>query len=255
MTERAAVAIEVSDLRVRFGDETVLDGIDLTVEEGEFLSVLGPSGCGKSTMLRIFGDLAQAEGEVKIFGEPHVESWQKLAYVFQQPRLLPWRTALSNVMLGVQLRQGRGDRPGRRARAQESLDRVGLGHLPNRRAHVLSGGEQQRVAIARGLSVDPRILLMDEPFSALDIQTRTQLRRQIVSLWQETGLTTVFVTHDVDEAIVVSNRIVVFSPKPTRVVADIRLTADHPRDPRDPSLDPVREEIVEALGGLEVLRS
>lgn len=254
MATTTSNAIDVSSLRVAYGDQVILDGVDLSVREGEFLSLLGPSGCGKSTMLRVFGDLASAEGQVRVFGEPPADAWQQLAYVFQQPRLLPWRTALSNVMLGVQLRDGRGDRANRKARALKALEQVGLADVPERRAHVLSGGEQQRVSIARGLSVDPRILLMDEPFSALDIPTRTQLRQQIVTLWQQTGLTTVFVTHDVDEALVVSSRVVVFSPKPTHIVADIDLGQPHPRDPRDPALDQARAQIVEALGGLEVLQ-
>lgn len=246
-------AVDISDLSIRFGDETVLDHLDLTVEEGEFLCLLGPSGCGKSTLLRVIGGLIPAQGAVLVFGQAPRDAWDQLAFVFQQSRMLPWRSALSNVMLGMQLRFGRRNRAERREIAMDALRKVGLDNVWKRPAHVLSGGEQQRVAIARGLSVRPRILMMDEPFSALDLQTRRQLREQIVKLWEETGITTIFVTHDVDEALVVGNRIVTFSPKPTRIVDDLTIDVPHPRDARSAAMDPYRRRIVTALGGLEVL--
>lgn len=246
-------AVAISGLSIRFGYETVLDGLDLDVEEGEFLCLLGPSGCGKSTLLRIIGGLIPARGSVLVFGLPPREAWSQLAFVFQQARLLPWRSALSNVMLGMQLRSGRRGKAERREIALDALAKVGLENVWNRAAHVLSGGEQQRVAIARGLSVRPRILMMDEPFSALDLQTRRQLREQIVALWQETGITTIFVTHDVDEALYVGRRVVTFSPKPTRIVEDLVIDVPHPRDVRSPEVEPYRRRIINALGGLEVL--
>jgi NitT/TauT family transport system ATP-binding protein len=246
-------AVSITGLSIRFGDETVLDDLALDVEEGEFLCLLGPSGCGKSTLLRVIGGLIPARGSVQVFGLPPREAWSQLAFVFQQARLLPWRSALSNVMLGMQLRSGRRGKAERREIALDALAKVGLENVWNRAAHVLSGGEQQRVAIARGLSVRPRILMMDEPFSALDLQTRRQLREQIVALWQETGITTIFVTHDVDEALYVGRRVVTFSPKPTRIVEDLVVDVPHPRDVRSPEMEPYRKRIINALGGLEVL--
>jgi NitT/TauT family transport system ATP-binding protein len=244
-------AIEVRDLEVRYGSGIVIDGLDLQVETGEFLCLLGPSGCGKSTLLRNIGGLAtHARGAITVNGRREEEGWEHLAYVFQAPRLVPWRSALANVVLGLELRGGVTSRAERRKAAQEAMRVVGVEHLADRPAHLLSGGEQQRVAIARALAVQPDVLLMDEPLSALDVTTRRQLRAELVSLWRRTGLTIVFVTHDVDEAIAIGSRIVVFSPKPTRVLTDIQVDLPDERNPLSDEFSRLRRDLM--LGFEEV---
>ncbi|MDT0183949.1 ABC transporter ATP-binding protein [Microbacterium sp. ARD31] len=247
-------AVTFTDLRVQYGASTVIDDLDLSIRQGDFTCFLGPSGCGKSTMLRIVGELLEpAGGEVTVLGEPTSTAWSQLAYVFQAPRLVPWRSAIGNIELGLQLRGIRLNRKQRRLRAMESMETIGIAHLADRPAHQLSGGEQQRVAIARALAVRPKVLLMDEPFSALDVQTRRQLRQEIVSVWKNTGLTIIFVTHDVDEAIIVGNRVVVFSPKPTVLLADKSVDLPKPIDVSSAGFTRLHEEIVHLFGSTEAI--
>jgi len=229
-------AVNLESLRIQYGASVVIDQLDLTIRDGDFTCFLGPSGCGKSTLLRIIGALIEpAAGHVTVLGEPAEQSWDRLGYVFQDPRLVPWRAAVGNVVLGLQLRGVRGSKKELHERAMDAMATVGITHLASRPAHQLSGGERQRVAIARALAVQPKVLLMDEPFSALDVQTRRELREEIVSFWNKTDLTIIFVTHDVDEAIAVGNRIVVFSPKPTVLLADIPV--DLPKPARTDSVE------------------
>jgi NitT/TauT family transport system ATP-binding protein len=224
------MTIELTAVSKRFGALTAVDRIDLAVAEGEVLCLLGPSGCGKSTSLRIIGDLLGIDaGVVTVDGEAPAARWRDIAFVFQSPRLAPWRTALDNVVLGMELRFDRMDKAAMRAKAAELLALVGLAADAGKYPRMLSGGERQRVALARALAVDPRIVLMDEPFSALDPNTRRRLREEIVAIWQRTGKTIVFVTHDVDEAITLADRIVLLSAKPTRVIETLAIDAPRPR--------------------------
>ena len=246
-------AIEIEGLSIVFGEDVVMERLDLRVEDGDFLCLLGPSGCGKSTLLRILGGLAKAEGRVRVLGEPPQTSWQHLAYVFQTPRLARWRNAMDNVALGLELRGMPGTKNEHRERAEGYLAQLGLAELARRPAHVLSGGEQQRVAIARALAVQPRILLMDEPFSALDVHTRGQLRAEIVSIWQKSGLTIVFVTHDIDEAITIAGKVAVLSSKPTRLLSLLPIELSHPRTLSSPESVQYRTRIVDHFGGKSLL--
>jgi NitT/TauT family transport system ATP-binding protein len=237
--------IRFRDVRLSFGEELIYAGLDFDVRQGEFLCLLGPSGCGKSTALRLMSGLLDPDGgEIRVGeGTPH-DRRDDFAFVFQSPRLVPWRSALGNVMLGAELRFGRGDRRAREAKARELLALVGLGGDAEKPPAVMSGGERQRVAIARALLVEPRIILMDEPFSALDPRTRTRMRREIVALWQKSGKTVVFVTHDIDEALVLADRVAVFSPKPTRLVEIVQIDAPRWRDPAgDPALAGLRARL------------
>ena len=223
--------LEFRDVTIRFGGETIYKDLSFAVRPGEFLCILGPSGCGKSTSLRVMGDLlAVDEGTVTVEGEPAHQGWAKLAYVFQQPRLAPWRTALGNVMLGMELRFDKTSKAARTKKARELLDMVGLGRDVEKYPSMLSGGERQRVSIARALSVDPHIILMDEPFSALDLNTRRRLRAEIISIWKNTGKTVIFVTHDIEEALVLADRVLLLSDKPTRVLETLEISAPRPRD-------------------------
>jgi NitT/TauT family transport system ATP-binding protein len=248
-----AEAIRFDGVSLSFGGERIYDKLDFTVAQGEFLCLLGPSGCGKSTALRVIGDLLPADGgTVTVNGRTPADSWGDIAFVFQSPRLAPWRDALANVLMGAELRFGKAEADRRKDRAQSLLAMVGLAGAAAKYPSMLSGGERQRVAIARALAVDPSIILMDEPFSALDPNTRRRLRAEIERIWQETQRTVVFVTHDIDEALVLADRIVLLSNKPTRVLETVRVTAPRPRNiAADPELGALRHHLTELFRTLE----
>lgn len=197
--------ISVRDLVVRFGERTVLDRVSFEVDAGEFACVLGKSGSGKTTLLRVLGGLLPpTSGEVRIGGESPERAWPRAAFVFQAPRLVPWRTALGNVELAQELRLGRRDVE----RARRYLAMVGLADHARRFPAVLSGGERQRTALARALAVEPEVIYMDEPFSALDGATHARLREELRDIWRRERRTIVFVTHDTGEAELLATRIV-----------------------------------------------
>jgi NitT/TauT family transport system ATP-binding protein len=201
-----------------------LDAVDLSIREGEFLAIVGPSGCGKSTLLRIIAGLHLAStGEARVGGRRVDRPQTDLGIVFQSPVLLDWRTVLDNVLVQVELR---GMKPrAYRDRALRLLAQVGLADFIDRYPHELSGGMRQRVAIARALIHDAPLLLMDEPFGALDALTREQMRLDLEALWLSTRKTVVFITHSIDEAVLLADRVVVMSPRPGRIerVFDIRM--------------------------------
>ncbi|MET0783482.1 MAG: ABC transporter ATP-binding protein [Leifsonia flava] len=204
----------------RRGESTVtaLDGIDLTVSPGEFVSLIGPSGCGKSTLLRLIADLDQpTAGEIRVFGKTAKKARldQEYGIAFQQAGLLPWRSVAANIELPLQL-HGMAS-AGRKARTAELLELVGLGDFGSKYPDQLSGGMQQRVAIARALAESPNLLLMDEPFGALDEMTRERMQNELVRICGETRAAVVFVTHSIPEAVFLSNRVVVMSPRPGRI--------------------------------------
>ena len=223
MTPDSIPAVEVrkASLVYQTADTPVqaLSAIDLRINEGEFVSLIGPSGCGKTTLLRVIADLEHiTEGSVRVNGvSPHdARLARAYGYVFQAPALFPWRTVLGNVMLPLQI-QGM-DAAQSRAVALEHLERVGLKGFEGKYPWQLSGGMQQRVSIARALAFEPKILMMDEPFGALDEITRDRLNEQLQQLWQRERRTVVFVTHSIAEAVYLSTKIVVMSPRPGRIV-------------------------------------
>lgn len=200
------------------GDVIALTGVDLTVTAGEFVSLIGPSGCGKSTLLRLIADLDSASsGKLEIFGKPARQARidQDYGIAFQQAGLLPWRTVAANIALPLEL-HGMG-KTARAARVAELASLVGLSDFVDRYPDQLSGGMQQRVAIARALAEQPRLLLMDEPFGALDEMTREYLQSELTRITAETGAAVVFVTHSIPEAVFLSDRVVVMSPRPGRI--------------------------------------
>ena len=219
----ARTVINIRGLSLRFetadGSVDALSEIDLAVEESGFVSLIGPSGCGKTTLLRVIADLERpTAGAITVNGVTPEEARRARAYgyVFQAPALYPWRSALRNVMLPLEVMGlSRGER---RARAARYLAMVGLEGFEQRFPWQLSGGMQQRVSIARALSFEPHLLLMDEPFGALDEITRDHLNEQLLLLWRRTGKTVVFVTHSISEAVFLSTRIVVMSPRPGRII-------------------------------------
>ncbi len=203
------------------GRIVALEAVDLDIRPGELVSLIGPSGCGKSTLLRVIGDLVQpSRGEVVVNGKTADEARRDRDYgmVFQAPVLFDWRTVEDNVKLPLEI-LGR-DRAWRDRRAAEMLELVELGDFAAHMPYQLSGGMQQRVAIARALSFEPRILLMDEPFGALDEMTRERMNDEVLRIWERTGTTIVFVTHSIPEAVYLSNRVVVMSARPGRITAD-----------------------------------
>jgi NitT/TauT family transport system ATP-binding protein len=218
---RTVINIRALSLRFETADGSVdaLSEIDLAVEESGFVSLIGPSGCGKTTLLRVIADLERpTAGAITVNGVAPDEARRARAYgyVFQAPALYPWRSALRNVMLPLEVMGlSRGER---RARAARYLAMVGLEGFEQRFPWQLSGGMQQRVSIARALSFEPHLLLMDEPFGALDEITRDHLNEQLLLLWRRTGKTVVFVTHSISEAVFLSTRIVVMSPRPGRII-------------------------------------
>jgi NitT/TauT family transport system ATP-binding protein len=228
-TPGAALAVEVRDASLIYNPHTApvhaLSNVDLAIEPGEFVSLIGPSGCGKTTLLRVIADLEHiTSGSVLVNGvSPHdARLARAYGYVFQAPALFPWRTVLGNVKLPLQI-QGRPAAECE-AIAREQLARVGLTGFETKFPWQLSGGMQQRASIARALSFEPRILMMDEPFGALDEITRDRLNEQLQQLWQRERRTVVFVTHSIAEAVYLSTRIVVMSPRPGRIVRTITST-------------------------------
>src|SRR5688500_1253853 len=192
---------------------TAVADTTLKVRAGEFVSVVGPTGCGKSTLLNIGAGLLQASsGDVKVFGEPLQGINRRAGYMFQTEALMPWRSALDNVMVGLQYR-GLADSEAR-AQAQGWLERVGLSEFGDRYPHQLSGGMRKRTALAQTLALDPDIILMDEPFSALDVQTRQLMENEVLELWAAKKKAVLFITHDLDEAIAMSDRVIVLSAGP-----------------------------------------
>ncbi|CAN7664226.1 ABC transporter ATP-binding protein [Rhizobium sp. LjRoot98] len=208
---------------------TVLDGVDLTIRKGEFITLVGPSGSGKSVLLDIIGGLTQAtRGAVEIDGKVITKPDPKTGYVFQQYALFPWRTALANIEYALEVR-GVTKRE-RTDKARYFLSLFGLSGFEDRFPNQLSGGMQQRVAIARALAADPEVLLMDEPFAALDAQTREILQSELLRIWEKINTTVVFVTHSIDEAIYLADRIVVMTARPGRVKEIIDIDLPRPRD-------------------------
>jgi NitT/TauT family transport system ATP-binding protein len=224
----------------------VLDDVSIKVAPGEFVALLGPSGCGKSTLLRLVAGLepprsgALTEDGVAITGP-----YPSRVVVFQDPTLFPWRTVWDNVALGL---EAQGVLKTQRPRVDAAIDLVGLRGFAKAYPHQLSGGMAQRVALARALVNDPRILVLDEPLGKLDSLTRITMQSELVSLWQRSGFTGLLVTHDVEEALFLANRVIVFSERPARVKADIAVDRPYPRHRGDPHLAELRRDILGLLG-------
>ena len=236
--------IQLSVAEKRFGDTRVIDGVAFTVEPGEVVSLVGPSGCGKSTLLRIVAGLdTDYRGEVSVLGRPprlHVED---VGLVFQEPRLLPWLTVAENV--GFEL----GAAGARHPRVAELLAEVGLADFANAYPKQLSGGMAQRAAIARGLFSRPRLLLLDEPFSAVDAFTRRRLQDLLLTVAARQGATLLLVTHDIGEAVYLSDRVLALSARPGRLSGELRIPLPRPRHRHDPELARLEAQALTLLEG------
>ena len=234
-----------------------LKDVSLSIEDGEFVSFVGPSGCGKTTLLRILDGLTeQTEGRVVFDGVELRGVSPDMGYVFQDINLLPWRSVRENVEIGLEARGIPAAE--RRRRALEVLAMVGLHDVAEQPPYTLSGGMQQRVGVARALAIGPKVLLMDEPFGHLDNFTREALQIEIAKLWSKLGMTIVFVTHDVDEAIFLSNRIALFRSRPGHVSEVVQVDLPHPRWEFNVRADPraiaMREQIIDHLGVRDEVR-
>ncbi len=223
-----APKLAVSHLSKWFGDLEALRGIDLEVERGEFISVVGPSGCGKTTFLRIVAGLEHATaGDVVLDGRVVREPGTDRGFVFQNDSLLPWRTVLANAIIGREVAGAIGSAD--RKRTMELLKLVGLEGFEHYYPRQLSGGMRQRVNLARALAIDPQILLMDEPFAALDAQTREIMQAELLRIWERGHKTVLFVTHQIDEAVFLSDRVLVFARRPGRLQEEVTLALPRPR--------------------------
>jgi NitT/TauT family transport system ATP-binding protein len=227
------IAASLSQASVKFGEFTALTDISLDIEAGDFWTILGPSGCGKSTMLRLVSDLVPpASGTVQILGKTTEAARlaREFAFVFQDATLLPWRSALKNVELPLEIGRKRGiDIPTGDRSPRELLELVGLKGREEALPHELSGGMRQRVAIARALVCQPKLLLMDEPFGALDEMTRDHLNLQLLDIWKETGTTILFVTHSIPEAIFLGQKVLMLKANPGRVKDVVEIDLPLPR--------------------------
>ena len=246
----AGAALDIDNVNHAFDIDgaalPVLQDVTLSIEPGEFVALLGPSGCGKSTLLRLVAGLEPPrtgtlrEDELRIRG-PHPSR----VVVFQDPTLFPWRTVWDNVALGL---EAQGILKRHRQRVDDALELVGLSEFRNAYPHQLSGGMAQRAALARALVNDPKILVLDEPLGKLDSLTRITMQAELVSLWQRKGFTALLVTHDVEEALFLANRVVVLSERPARIKADIAVLRPYPRHRGDPYLADLRRQILGLLG-------
>lgn len=234
---------------------TAVRDVSLAVGAGEFVSVVGPTGCGKSTLLNVAAGLLEpSSGTVQVFGQALSGLNARAGYMFQAESLMPWRTALQNVMAGLEFR-GAADA---RAQADDWLKRVGLGGFGDRYPHQLSGGMRKRVSLAQTLVLDPDIILMDEPFSALDIQTRQLMENEVLALWASKKKAVLFITHDLDEAIAMSDRVVCLSAGPAaRPIGEFHIDLERPRDVAEVRNTPRFIELHQAIWGVlreEVLK-
>lgn len=225
----------------------VFSGIDLDISENQFVSLLGPSGCGKSTLLSMVAGLEEVtSGSIKLEGNPIKKAGPDRGMVFQQPSLFPWLNVKENVLFPL---KGQWSKKESEERADRFLQMVHLSRFKQSYTHELSGGMQQRVAIARALAMDPKVLLMDEPFGALDEQTRHILHEELMKIWQETQKTILFVTHSIQEAIKLSDRVIVMGTRPGRIIADFYIDIPRPRKRDDEKVIEMERKVMDLLEG------
>jgi len=225
----------------------VLENFQHRIENGRFISIIGPSGCGKTTLLRIIAGLEKASaGKVLLDGKELVQGAEEIGLVFQEYALFPWRTTLQNIEMGPEIKGV--DKEKRRSRAMEYIKMFNLSGFEHRYPRELSGGMKQRVAIARTLIMNPRVVLMDEPFGSLDSQTRTALQEFLLGIWEKRRDTILFVTHNVDEAVFLSDQIVILSKRPARIVKILEVGLPRPRDRTSQECNEIRRDVLKVLG-------
>ena len=250
-SQRRASRIQVKGVSHWFdtpgGSLDVLDNVSLDVAPGEFVALLGPSGCGKSTLLRLVAGLEPATaGGITQDGRPITRPDPSRIVVFQDPTLFPWRTVWDNVALGLQAQFG--SRNWDRSRVDAALERVGLASFAKSYPHQLSGGMAQRAALARALVNNPKLLILDEPLGKLDSLTRLELQSELVGLWLKNGFSVLLVTHDVEEALFMAQRVIIFSARPAKIEVELPVDLPYPRHRGDPKIAELRREVLNHLG-------
>ena len=244
--EARHVKIEVKDLTKRFGDLLVLNRINFHVDQGEFLAIVGPTGCGKTTFLNCLSKLVPtSEGDIFIDGEVADPKKHNISFVFQEPTCLPWRTVRQNVAYGMEIKKFDADHI--RKRVDFMLDMVGLTETQDLYPNQVSASMVQRITVARAFAVDPDLLLMDEPYGQLDVKLRYYLEDELVKLWRTLQSTVIFVTHNIEEAVYVSERILVLSNKPTGIKAEVKVDLPRPRSLIDPSFVAIRKQVTDLI--------
>lgn len=238
--------IAVRDLTKMYGDLVVLDKINFSIKRGELVSIVGPTGCGKTTFLNCMSKLTETtSGNIYIDGEVANPRKHNLAFVFQEPTALPWLTVSENVAYGMRIKKM--PKPEMEKHLNFILDLVGLTDTANLYPNQVSASMMQRIAVARAFAVNPDLLLMDEPYGQLDVKLRFYLEDELVKLWQTLKSTVLFVTHNIEEAVYVADRILVLSPKPTKVRAEVVVDLPRPRDFRDPKFIELRRQVTDLI--------
>jgi len=238
--------VVVSNLTKRFGDLLVLDEISFQVGEGEFLAIVGPTGCGKTTFLNALSKLIPStRGDILINGEEADPKKHNLAFVFQEPSSMPWRTVRENVSYGMEVKKVPASE--REARLRQILNLVGLADSANLYPNQISASMEQRLAVARAFATRPDLLLMDEPYGQLDVKLRYYLEDELIRLWQELKSTVIFVTHNIEEAVYVAERILVLTNKPTKIKAEVPVRLPRPRSYLDPEFIAIRKQVTELI--------
>ena len=238
--------IEVKNLTKKFGDLLVLDNIDFNIEKGEFVAIVGPTGCGKTTFLNTLSKLMPAtDGHILIDGEEADPKKHNIAFVFQEPTCMPWRTVRQNVAYGMEVK----DFPKEKLeeRLEYILELVGLKSTADLYPNQVSASMEQRIAIARAFAVNPDLLLLDEPYGQLDVKLRFYLEDELIRLWQKLKATVLFVTHNIEEAVYVAERILVLDNKPTKIKAEIKVDLPRPRNFMDPKFVEIRKQVTDLI--------
>lgn len=238
--------MSVNGLTKKFGDLLVLDDISFTVGEGELLCIVGPTGCGKTTFLNLLSRLIPpTKGNISIDGVEADPKKHNISFVFQEPSCMPWRTVKQNIAYGMEVKKV--PREELESRLQKIMDLVGLKESANLYPNQISSSMEQRVAIARAFAVNPDLLLMDEPYGQLDVKLRYYLEDELIRIWRELKSTVLFVTHNIEEAVYVAERILVLSNKPTTVKAEVNVDLPRPRDFRDPEFVKIRKQVTDLI--------
>jgi sulfonate transport system ATP-binding protein len=245
-TDGRKTKIEVKELTKSFGELLVLDNISFNVAEGEFLSIVGPTGCGKTTFLNALSKLIPTtKGNIFIDGEEANPKKHNISFVFQEPTCMPWRTVRDNVAYGMEVKGFPHEKL--EQRLKKILDMVGLTSTAHLYPNQVSASMEQRIAVARAFAVDPDLLLMDEPYGQLDVKLRYYLEDELVRLWKELKATVIFVTHNIEEAVYVAERILVLSNKPTKIKAEVKVDLPRPRSLIDPKFVEIRKQVTELI--------